>query len=130
MSDQVVSEPLYDRMGGEPVLRAVIDDFVERVFSDIMIGFLFRNADRARIKALEFEHASEFLGGPEHYSGRAMRTVHAPHRITIGQFGRRIQLLRQVCATHAVPADVQQAWLAHNQALQSQIVQSVGQDCD
>ena len=36
----------FDEIGGEPVLRAIIDDFVERVFGDTMIGFLFARASK------------------------------------------------------------------------------------
>jgi len=112
---------LYERMGGEPALRAVIDDFVDRVFDDIMIGYLFVHADRARIKELEFQHASEFLGGPHEYEGRPLRAAHARHRIMGGQFARRLQLLRQAFAAHSVPEDGQAAFLAHNEALRDQI---------
>jgi hemoglobin len=120
---------LYERMGGEPALRAVIDDFVERVFQDIMIGFMFRNAEPARIKELEFQHASEFLGGPHRYQGRPLQQAHARHRIMGGQFARRLQLLRQVFAAHAVPEDVQAAFLAHNEALRDQITAQALGDC-
>jgi hemoglobin len=112
---------LYERMGGEPALRAVIDDFIDRVFDDILIGYLFVNADRARIKELEFQHASEFLGGPHEYEGRSLQAAHARHRIMGGQFARRLQLLRNVFAAHSVPEDVQTAFLAHNEALRDQI---------
>lgn len=112
---------LYERMGGEPALRAVIDDFVDRVFDDFMIGYLFVNADRARIKELEFQHASEFLGGPHEYQGRSLPAAHARHRIMGGQFARRLQLLRQVFAAHSVPEDVQAAFLAYNESLREQI---------
>jgi hemoglobin len=117
----MTADTLYERMGGEPALRAVIDDFIDRAFEDIMIGYLFRGADRARIKELEFQHASEFLGGPHEYEGRSLRAAHARHRIMGGQFARRLQLLRQVFAAHSVPEDVQAAFLAHNEALRDQI---------
>ena len=123
------SESLYARMGGEPALRAVIDDFVERVFRDIMIGFMFRNADPARIKELEFQHASEFLGGPHVYQGRPLKAAHARHRIMGGQFARRLQLLRQVFAAHSVPEEVQAAFLAHNESLRDQITSQANGSC-
>ena len=71
----------FERLGGEPALRAIIDDFVDRVFDDIMIGFFFRNADRRRIKELEYQHAAEHLGGPVRYRGPAARRgpCSAPH---------------------------------------------------
>ena len=57
------SDTLFDLAGGEPGLRRVVERFVDRVFDDVMIGYLFRAADRARVKQKEFEHAAEQLGG-------------------------------------------------------------------
>jgi hemoglobin len=121
MAADTSPDSLYARMGGEPALRAVIDDFVERLFSDIMIGYLFSAVDPQRLKELEFQHASAFLGGPHAYSGRPLRAAHAQHRIMGGQFARRLQLLRNVFAAHHVPEDVQRAFLAHNESLREQI---------
>jgi len=53
---------LFQRLGGEAKLREIIDAFIDRVFADRMIGFFFRNADRERIKEMEFQLAAEFLG--------------------------------------------------------------------
>ena len=127
--DAQASQSLYERMGGEPALRAVIDDFVDRAFGDIMIGFMFRNADPARIKELEFQHASAFLGGPHAYAGRSLKSAHARHRIMGGQFARRLQLLRQVFAAHSVPEEVQAAFLAHNESLRDQITSQANGNC-
>jgi hemoglobin len=119
----------YERVGGEPGLRAIIDDFVERCFSDIMIGFFFRDAIKARVREFEFQHACEFLGGPVRYAGRPLAAAHGRHPIMGGHFARRLQLLRNVFAAHAVPADIQAAWLAHNEALRSQITAQGSGEC-
>jgi hemoglobin len=116
-----VAETLYEQLGGETKLRAVIDDFVDRVFDDLMIGFFFANADKARIKQFEFQHASALLGGPSVYAGRPLRQAHAAHPIRGGHFARRMQILRQVLAAHAVPAEVEQRWIDHDLALSGQI---------
>jgi hemoglobin len=115
------TDTLYERLGGEPNLRALIDDFVERVFRDIMIGFFFVNADKSRIKQFEFEHAAALLGAPRAYGGRPLRQAHAAHPIRGGHFARRMQLLRQVLAAHDVPEDIQAHWLEHDLALAGQI---------
>jgi hemoglobin len=120
---------MYERMGGEPALRAVVDDFVDRMWDDIMIGFFFQAADKQRIKELEFQHASAFLGGPHRYSGRPLRRAHAAHPIMGGHFARRLQLLRQVFATHGVPEDIREAWLAHNTSLADQITDNQLGEC-
>ena len=65
-------ESLFDRLGGEPALRAIIDRFVDRLFDDLMIGYLFRAADRERVKAKEYEFAARHLGAPEAYTGRPL----------------------------------------------------------
>jgi hemoglobin len=111
----------YERIGGEPALRAIIDDFVDRTFDDLMIGFFFRKASKARVKEFEFQHASEFLGGPVAYAGRALRSVHAHHPIMAGHFSRRLQLLRQVLAAHGVPPEIAAAWVDHNASLRDEV---------
>lgn len=120
---------LYERIGAEAGLRAIIDDFIDRVFDDVMIGFFFRDADRARIKEFEFQHASEFLGGPARYRGRPLRQAHASHPIMGGHFARRLQILRQVLASHHVPADIASAWIDHNTALRDQVTQQSLGEC-
>ena len=69
----------FVRIGGEPVLRVIIDEFVEAVFDDAMIGFFFRNADRARIREMEYQFTARFLGADISYQGRPMGEAHAKH---------------------------------------------------
>jgi hemoglobin len=112
---------LYETIGGEAALRRIIERFVDRVFDDVMIGYLFRAADRARVKDKEFEHAAEHLGGPVAYTGRPLGAAHAPHRIRGGQFMRRVQILKETLAEFRVPAPVVEHWVAHTLALRPQI---------
>jgi hemoglobin len=119
----------YERIGAEPGVRRIIDEFVDRIFDDIMIGFFFRDANRDRIKELEFQHACEFLGGPQRYRGRPLREAHARHPIMGGHFGRRLQILRQVLAKHGVPGEIAQAWVDHNLALQGEVTQQALGEC-
>lgn len=120
---------MYERIGGEAGLRAVIDDFVDRVFDDVMIGFFFRNVERRRIKELEFQHAAEFLGGPR-YRGRPLDAAHQKHRIMGGQFARRKELLRQTLVAHGLPEDVIAAWLEHTESLRPLITGDAGGQCN
>lgn len=125
-----MSEPsAFVRLGGEPALRRIIDDFVGRVTSDLMIGFFFAKVDRARLREMEYQHAAEHLGAGTAYGGRPMRTAHAAHRIMGGHFARRRELLRQTLVAHGVPDDVREAWLAHVDALRSEITPDAGSEC-
>jgi hemoglobin len=119
----------YERIGGDAALHAIIDDFVERIFNDIMIGFFFREGSRDRVTRFEFQHACEFLGGPARYEGRPLRDAHARHPIRAGHFARRLEILRRVLAKHHVPADILQAWVDHNASLRSEVIQHGLGDC-
>ena len=111
----------FEQVGGEAGLRAIIDAFVDGCFDDVMIGFLFGRASRARVKRFEYEHAAEHLGAGVTYGGRSLDSAHARHRIFGGQFDRRLQILRRTLDRHAVPAPVRDRWLAHHESLRAQI---------
>ena len=123
-------DTMFERIGGEPALRAIIDDFVDRVMDDIMIGFFFRAVDRKRLKQLEYQHAAEHLGGPVKYEGRPLRQAHAQHRIMGGQFARRKELLRKTLVAHAVPDEIVAAWLAHVESLREQVTAEPDGQCN
>lgn len=120
---------LYDQLGGEPKLRAIIDDFVDRCFADTMIGFLFARGDRERIKELEVQHAARALGAPVTYEGRPLREAHAPHRILGGQFARRRQILIETLIDHDVPEAVRERWIAHQDSLRHLVTRDPDSNC-
>lgn len=121
---------LYEELGGEDRLRTIIEDFVDRVFADVMIGFFFRNATPKRIKELEFQLAAQHLGGPFEYKGRSMMVAHSKHPIMGGHFDRRREILRQTLEDHGVPPAVRDAWLAHTDSLRGQITKDPLGRCD
>jgi hemoglobin len=116
------ARPLFDELGGEPVLRRIIDRFVERLFGDLMIGFFFQRADRARIQEKEYEFAAAHLGAPVAYTGRPLEAAHRPHRIFDGQFQRRLTILRETLEEFGVSERVREHFLAHTLSLRERIV--------
>jgi len=120
---------LFEQLGGEPMLRAIVDDFVDRCFDDMMIGFLFTRAERSRIKRFEYEHAAKHLGAPVEYSGRALDEAHRPHRIFGGQFDRRRQILIETLCDHHAPDDVVDAWISHQDSLRALITKDRDSNC-
>ena len=107
----------FERLGGEEKLRAIIDDFVDRIYGDIMIGFFFHGVNRERLRAMEFQLAAELLGSSTRYTGRPLDQAHARHPIMGGQFARRNQILKETLVDHGVAEDVTTQWLAHNERL-------------
>ena len=123
------SSTLLDAIGAD-ALRAVITDFYDRVFADVMIGFMFVGKDKARLIEKEWEFAARMLGADVRYTGKSMPDAHARVPITGGHFDRRTQILRDTLAAHHVPAEVQAAWLGHVEALRAQITADRGSECD
>ncbi len=77
--------PLYKRLGGYDTLAAVADDFLPRMVKDPQLGkyFVGQGTDSLkRIRQLLVDQLCVATGGPCHYLGRPMRTVHAGLRIT------------------------------------------------
>jgi hemoglobin len=120
----------FEELGGEIVLRRIIDDFMERVFGDRMIGFFFRNADKERIKEMEYHLAARLLGAGVEYSGRPLAQAHAKHPIMGGHFARRKQILKETLDFHRVPDSIKVAWLEHTERLRPLITAQHGSDCD
>jgi len=112
----------FERVGGEAGLRAVIDDFLDRVFGDVMIGYLFDGKPQARIRELEYRYAAEHLGADVRYEGRPLAEAHRASQIFDGHFARRMWLLRESLESHQVPIDVAARWLAHNEAQRNHVL--------
>ena len=117
----------YDTIGGEPALRAIVDDFIDRVRGDFVIGFFFSGKDIERIKDKEFELASAHLGGPYAYTGRPLGSAHAALPINKGHLRRRLAFLRTVLRDHGVPEEVAERWVAHDARLEDLITN--GREC-
>lgn len=120
----------FEALGGEFALRAIIDDFVERLFADTMIGFFFARASKDRIKQKEFEHAAAWLGAPIAYTGKPLREAHAKHPIMGGQFARRRALLERTLRDHGLDETLIADWLAHQDSLRDQVTQDAPDECN
>jgi len=121
---------LFDELGGEPRLRAIIDRFVDRNFDDDMIGFFFRGVSRERLKQKEYEFAAEHLGAPISYTGRPIGEAHGKHPIMGGQFMRRLQILTETLIEFDVPPEVRNHWLEHTKNLRPLVTRDTESQCD
>lgn len=71
------AEPtLYEQIGGEPVLRKTVEEFVVIMEKDDRINFAFGNTDITKFKQLLFEQMCNITGGPCKYTGRTMQESH------------------------------------------------------
>jgi hemoglobin len=103
---------LYQRLGGQPAITAVVDDFVARLGKDERINARFANADLPRLRALLIEQICEAAGGPCKYTGRDMRTSHAGMGIAAEEFTALVEDLQATLNAFKVPAREQGELLA------------------
>jgi hemoglobin len=125
-----MNNTFFERLGGEERLRTIIDAFIDRVFADLMIGFFFRNADRARIKEMEYQHMAKFLGAEIEYRGRPIAKAHANHPIMGGHFARRRQILKETLESFHVNEEITAAILRHTDSLRPLVTPESGTSCD
>ncbi len=102
---------LWERLGGEPNVRKVVDDFVEAAAADPKVNFLrdgkFKDLDVANLKRLLVEQISAVSGGPFKYTGRDMKEVHKGMGITDDEFNATAGHLKNALEKNgARPEDV------------------------
>ena len=95
---------LFDRLGGLPAIRAVVDDFVGRTTTDPRIKERFFNTDATHLKAMLVEQVCQATGGPCHYSGRDMKTVHGGMELVNAEFDALVEDLTLALDRYHVPA--------------------------
>ena len=115
---------LFDDIGGEAGLRRVLQTLYDRLFDDVMVGFLFAGKDKAKLVEHQLWFTARFLGGPSRYEGRSLPDAHAALPILPGHFDRRHQLLREALEEHRVPAAVRDEWLRVDQSLRHAVIKS------
>ncbi len=124
-----MSRPNLFNLVGPARLRAVVVDFYQRVFDDVMIGFMFVGKDRQHLIDREYEFTAHFLGGPVAYTGRPIKEAHAKTPIFGGHFERRLQILRNTMVDHKIDDAVVASIVEHQQALRALVTGDTGSEC-
>lgn len=96
----------YDRVGGAPTIRAVVDRFYELVLADAELAGYFTGLDVARIKRHQVLLLSQVLGGPVSYDGRDLAEAHRHLEVTPAHYDRVAQYLTGLLWKSDVDADI------------------------
>ncbi|HVE51568.1 MAG TPA: group 1 truncated hemoglobin [Casimicrobiaceae bacterium] len=121
-SKGMAGKPLYERLGGQPAIVAVVDDFVGNVAADNRINGFFAKTDIPRLKRLLVEQICAGTGGPCKYTGRDMRSAHAGMNINDAQFNALVEDLVKTLDKFKVPKQEQGELLAVLGPMKPQIV--------
>src|SRR2546427_468391 len=113
-------KPLYDRLGGEAAITKVVDDFVGRAASDPKVNFTRKgtakewqatDANVSHFKKMLVQFIASVTGGPQKYTGKDMKTVHAGMKISGAEFDALAADLKASLDALKVPAPEQEELL-------------------
>jgi len=134
-------KPLYDRLGGEKGITAIVDDFVTRVLADPRINWERKGVTRGGMSLKRNEsvawdpnpqnvqnlkkHLNQFFslatGGPTVYDGRDMKDVHSNMHIANPEFDATIGDMKATLDKLQVPNDEQKELLAIMESTRPQV---------
>lgn len=113
---------LYQRLGGYPAIKAVVDDFVGNVAADRRINRFFAKSDIPRLKRNLVDQICAGTGGNCIYTGRDMKTAHAGMGVRGQDFNALVQDLQKTLRKFKVPKKEQGELLAILGPMKSDIV--------
>lgn len=67
---------LYEKLGGDKAVHATVEIFYQKVIADKELAPFFSGINMQRQKRMQFEFLTVAFGGPNKYSGQAMRAAH------------------------------------------------------
>src|SRR5271170_1119086 len=119
------AEPtIYEAIGGDTALVAVVDDFYGRVLADPDLAGFFAGTNMTRLKGRQVEFFAAALGGPLPYTGASLRDAHQGRGIGQKHFDLVAGHLVAALQAAGVPQDVVDQIVAAISPLAGQIVSS------
>jgi hemoglobin len=116
LPDKAKDKTLYERLGGEAAIKAVIDDFVARAAANPKVNFTRKGttaewkptpAGIDHLKKMLVDLVGSVTGGPQKYTGRNMKDVHKGMKITQAEFDALASDLKATLDKFKVPAKEQ-----------------------
>ncbi|KAI8908899.1 globin-like protein [Gorgonomyces haynaldii] len=109
---------LYEKLGGEPAIDAVVERFYDLMLQDARVKDIFKNTDMQRQRKMQKAFLNHVLGGKP-YHGKSMKEAHRKLHLTDVHFdavlenmGRAMKelgvaddLIQQVAAIAATTRD-------------------------
>ncbi len=126
--DSMMTKSLYERLGGNTAISAVVDQFIANVAADSRINVFFADAaaDPARLQKLRNNLVNQIgmaTGGAEIYTGLDMKTAHKGMAITDDDFNALVDDLVKSLNQFNVPSTEQNELLSALAAMKPDIVE-------
>jgi hemoglobin len=101
---KMAEKSLFERLGGQPAINAVVDEFAGRVLADTRVNAKFAKSDPGRLVANLKAFVTQATGGPKAYKGQSMKAAHTHMGVTEGEFGAVVEDLVGALDKFNVPA--------------------------
>ena len=103
---------LYQAFGEQAGIRALMDDFVQRLRADPRIGEQFKDTKLDQLASQLSDQVCQLSGGPCVYKGPDMKEAHANMDVTRSHFNALVEVLQTSMAARGIPFTRQNQLLA------------------
>lgn len=103
---------LYDALGGQTGLRALMNDFVNRLKADARLAEAFKEANGANLAKQLTDQICQLSGGPCVYNGPDMKEAHSNMDVTRADFNALVEVLQMSMDARGIPFARQNQLLA------------------
>ncbi|SEO83698.1 hemoglobin [Halogranum amylolyticum] len=117
-----MAQTVYNEIGGQAAVEAVVDDFYDRVLSDDDLVGYFEPYDMTELRAHQIQFISAVAGGPVDYSGRDMREAHDHLDIAEEDFDAVATYLEEALRTNGVGEENVEAIMSEVAALKAPVL--------
>jgi len=101
---RVDTRSLFERLGGQPAINAVVHEFVMTTHDDPRISMYFTNVDAPKLEAAMDQHICSITGGQCEYKGKTMLAAHTNMKLQEKDFDAFMDDLTKVLAKLQVPS--------------------------
>jgi hemoglobin len=119
---------LYDRLGERDGIRAVVDEFYDRLLADEELGPFFESADMEKLRRTQTDFLCEAAGGPETYDAEPVREAHLHVPFTPEHIQRAIDHLYDSLDAFDVPEGDAEAVVGAVAAYEEELLASPDED--
>jgi hemoglobin len=118
-----MSSSLYDRLGGEKGLSAIVHDVLHNHQNNPTVKVRFQDSDMEKLHRLAFEFFGMGSGGPQKYSGKDMREAHRSMNISAEEYLAVIDDIMAALDKNKIPAETKNEVLGVLYSLKNDIIQ-------
>ena len=113
---------LYDGLGGQPAIDAIVDNFIKEIAADPQIFPYFADSHVSRFREKITEHFCHISDGPCQYTGDNMVDIHVGMQISENHFNRVVDLLYNAMEQENIPHRTQNRLIARLAPLRKDII--------